>query len=94
MQGDYEDSDLCLRLAAGRGNWYMPEVELYHLEGQSCPGPCAPANRYNMWLHTHLWGEQIAGLIERDFSRLATRPSGPPEPAAAAFLGRMPRIDW
>src|SRR6266567_7427033 len=38
IQGDYEDSDLCLRLnEAGRKNWYYPEVVLYHLEGQSYP---------------------------------------------------------
>ena len=36
VQGDYEDSDLCLRLSqAGRENWYLPDAELYHLEGQS-----------------------------------------------------------
>ena len=36
VQGDYEDSDLCLR-AYQRGcqNWYLPAAELYHLEGQS-----------------------------------------------------------
>ena len=36
VQGGYEDSDLCLRLIeAGRRNWYMADVELYHLEAQS-----------------------------------------------------------
>ena len=38
VQGGYEDSDLCLRLIeAGRRNWYLADVELYHLEAQSFP---------------------------------------------------------
>jgi GT2 family glycosyltransferase len=61
VQGDYEDSELCLKLAeAGRQNWYLPEVELYHLEGQSyVPGVRRVPSEYNMWLHTELWGERI-----------------------------------
>ena len=51
--------------SSGRENWYLPEAELYHLEGQSYAADVRrPANRYNMWLHTHLWGEQIAELME------------------------------
>jgi GT2 family glycosyltransferase len=65
VQGDYEDSELCLRLAeAGRRNWYLPEVELYHLEGQSyVPGVRRIPSEYNMWLHTSLWGERIEELM-------------------------------
>jgi GT2 family glycosyltransferase len=65
VQGDYEDSDLCLALwQQGRENWYLPDVELYHLEGQSYTADARrPANRYNMWLHNHLWHEQIAELM-------------------------------
>src|SRR4030095_5707952 len=38
VQGDYEDSDLCLRLIeAGYENWYLSAIDLYHLEGQSYP---------------------------------------------------------
>ncbi|HWD10250.1 MAG TPA: glycosyltransferase [Solirubrobacteraceae bacterium] len=61
VQGDYEDSELCLRLArAGRENWYLPAVELYHLEGQSyVPGLRRVPSEYNMWLHSALWGDQI-----------------------------------
>jgi len=68
VQGDYEDSELCLRFAeAGRRNWYLPEVELYHLEGQSyVPGVRRIPSEYNMWLHTSLWGERIEELM-RDF---------------------------
>jgi O-antigen biosynthesis protein len=62
LQGDYEDSELCLRLLdAGRENWYLPAVELYHLEGQSyTPGVRRAQGEYNMWLHTELWGDRIA----------------------------------
>ncbi len=65
VQGDYEDSELCLRLAeGGRDNWYLPSVELYHLEGQSyVPGVRRVPSEYNMWLHTSLWGERIERLM-------------------------------
>jgi GT2 family glycosyltransferase len=65
VQGDYEDFDLCLRLAEmGRESWYYPEVELYHLEALSYTGSLrVPANRYNMWLHTHLWRHRIEELM-------------------------------
>jgi GT2 family glycosyltransferase len=65
VQGDYEDSELCLRFAeAGRENWYLPEVELYHLEGQSyVPGLRRIPSEYNMWLHTSIWGERIESTM-------------------------------
>jgi GT2 family glycosyltransferase len=65
VQGDYEDSELCLKLGeAGRDNWYLPSVELYHLEGQSyVPGERRIPSEYNMWLHTQLWGERIEELM-------------------------------
>jgi GT2 family glycosyltransferase len=65
VQGDYEDSELCLRLAeAGRENWYLPDVELYHLEGQSyAPGLRRVPSEYNMWLHSEIWGAQIETLM-------------------------------
>ena len=78
VQGDYEDSDLCLRLLeAGYENWYLPEVELYHLEGQSYPSSERQmASRYNAWLHTHLWNEQIEAAMARYAASTpqATRP--------------------
>ena len=66
MQGDFEDSDLCLRLAdLGLSSRYLPGVCLYHLEGQSYPGEMRRlAFRYNSWLHTLLWGDRIAGIME------------------------------
>jgi len=67
VQGDYEDSELCLRLAeAGRENWYLPTVELYHLEGQSyTPGVRRIPSEYNMWLHTAIWDERIESSMAR-----------------------------
>jgi GT2 family glycosyltransferase len=57
IRGDYEDSDLCLRLRQmGREAWYLPDVELYHLEGQSYPTKERElTSEYNKWLHTHTW---------------------------------------
>ncbi len=65
VQGDYEDSELCLRLAeAERQNWYLPTVELYHLEGQSyVPGVRRIPSEYNMWLHTSIWGDRIESVM-------------------------------
>jgi GT2 family glycosyltransferase len=67
VRGDYEDFDLCLRLReAGRDNWYLASVELYHLEALSYVisdlrfGP----NRYNQWVHTHLWRDRIEALMQ------------------------------
>jgi GT2 family glycosyltransferase len=64
VQGDYEDADICLRMMeAGLRNWYVPDVELYHLEALSySPSLRMPANRYNAWLHTRTWGDRIAQL--------------------------------
>jgi GT2 family glycosyltransferase len=68
VRGDYEDFDLCLRLIeSGRQNWYLPVAELYHLEAQSyTPDLRRPANRYNVWLHTHLWKDRIGELLASD----------------------------
>ena len=73
VQGGYEDSDLCLELAAaGRESWYLPQVELHHLEGLSYPVPEREANdRYNRWLHSRLHGAAIEALTERGASRPA-----------------------
>jgi GT2 family glycosyltransferase len=73
VQGDYEDSDLCLRLIeAGYENWYLPDVELYHLEGQSYALATRQLNgRYNAWLHTRLWRECIEEAMDRHASPVA-----------------------
>jgi hypothetical protein len=95
IQGDYEDSDLCLRLAeAGYDTWYLADVELYHLEGQSYPGPLrASASRYNRWLHSRLWRSRIESLTgagtdgrPAPAARLDITEVVPPTPQAAAVV--------
>lgn len=65
LQGDYEDAHFCLNLLdEGLDNWYLPDAELYHLEGQSYPAESRrPSNRYNMWLHNHLESSRIARVM-------------------------------
>lgn len=71
VQGDFEDSDLCLRMAAdGLHHWYAAHVELYHLEGQSYPTAARVANgRYNRWLHSHVWGSTLDEVMAADVDR-------------------------
>jgi O-antigen biosynthesis protein len=73
VQGGYEDSDLCLRLIeAGRDNWYLPHVELHHLEDQSFPSDARRmATAYNTWLQSYLWDERMGELMRDD--RFAAR---------------------
>jgi GT2 family glycosyltransferase len=68
VQGDYEDSDLCLRLAEqGLEAWYLPDVALYHLEGQSYPSEERRlTSEYNRWLHTYLWREALGELDSKE----------------------------
>ncbi len=65
LQGDFEDSDYCLRLrTAGRDVWYAADVELLHLEGMSYPNELrAAVGRYNKWLHTQLWDGVISDIM-------------------------------
>jgi GT2 family glycosyltransferase len=67
VQGGYEDSDFCMRLTQeGREHWYMPSVELYHLEDQSYPQEMRwRVTDYNKWLHSKLWADQIERLTEQ-----------------------------
>jgi GT2 family glycosyltransferase len=59
----YEGSDLSRRLAdLGRNLRYVPEAELYRLEGLGA-APEALGERYARWLHSRLWrGRDIAGV--------------------------------
>jgi GT2 family glycosyltransferase len=68
IQGDFEDSDLCLRLRdLGCENWYAAGVSLYHLEGQSYPNAKRHANgEFNRWLHTHLWDSRIETIMANE----------------------------
>lgn len=66
--GDYEDSDLCLKIRAlGNAIAYVPEAELYHLERrsirQSADYMRGAASRYNSWLHARRWGDAMAELM-------------------------------
>ncbi|MGE3933098.1 MAG: glycosyltransferase family 2 protein, partial [Rhodospirillaceae bacterium] len=63
--GDYEDSDLCLRIrAAGRRIVYAPQAELFHFERRSIElhGGYADtvAAAYNRWLHAGRWSDAMA----------------------------------
>jgi GT2 family glycosyltransferase len=80
VRGDYEDSDICMRLMeSGRQNWYLSSAELYHLEAQSYnPELREPANRFNAWLHTHLWRQRIDDLMQRDEFRVDPSTNGSP----------------
>jgi len=69
--GDYEDSDLCLKLTmADRRIAYTPDVELYHLERKSMSLNTeymrGIAWQYNCALHTERWGGLMASLMQAD----------------------------
>ncbi len=66
--GDFEDSDLCLKLrAAGYSIRYFGGVQLYHFERSSIAGHAeyseSAASRYNGWLQTQRWHREIAALM-------------------------------
>ncbi|MBK1661756.1 glycosyltransferase family 2 protein, partial [Paracraurococcus ruber] len=68
--GDYEDSDLCLKLrAAGAGIAYQPEAELWHFERRSIGLHAGHARtlagQYNRGLHHARWDGAIAALMRR-----------------------------
>ena len=66
--GDYEDSDLCLRVrSAGSAITYVPEAELFHFERRSI-GLHAGYTRthaalYNRLLHHARWDDTITALM-------------------------------
>lgn len=65
--GDYEDSDLCLRLRQeGLDIGYVPQSELFHLERQSIQRHTGytrgVACAYNRRLHAERWGWMMAEL--------------------------------
>ncbi|KRE13483.1 hypothetical protein ASE63_18595 [Bosea sp. Root381] len=66
--GDYEDSDLCLRIRrAGLDILYVPDVALYHLERQSISRSAdytrGVASQHNAWLQTRRWDGEIERLM-------------------------------
>ena len=85
--GDYEDSDLCLRLQqAGLRIAYVAEAELYHFERRSIAlhGGYATtlAAHYNRRLHDARWSDLI-GLVMARFG-VASASSASTRPAARA----------
>jgi GT2 family glycosyltransferase len=65
--GDYEDSDLCLKLRReGYDMRYVPGVELYHLERRSIRQHAGymkgVACLYNSWLHSQRWRAEMMRL--------------------------------
>ncbi len=71
VAGDLTDSDLCLRcLEEGFLTWYLPSVDLFHLEALSrFIGQGWQRNPwtdlYNRWLRNRRWGEEIEEVVER-----------------------------
>jgi O-antigen biosynthesis protein len=68
--GDYEDSDLCLRLrAAGWDIGYVPAAELFHLERQSIQHHAGymrgVACLYNRRLHSRRWSTLMEELCPK-----------------------------
>lgn len=67
--GDFEDSDLCMKVhAQGLKIGYLPSVELTHLERQSFTllGDVSYRTlvvRFNAWRHTKKWGKQIEQVM-------------------------------
>ena len=66
--GDYEDSDLCLKIAmTERKIAYVPDVELYHLERKSMSLNAeymrGIAWQYNCALHTERWDSAMTATM-------------------------------
>jgi glycosyltransferase involved in cell wall biosynthesis len=67
--GDYEDSDLCLKITAtGRKIAYTPDVELYHLERKSMSLNAeymrGIAWQYNCALHSNRWNDLMTAIMQ------------------------------
>ena len=74
--GDYEDSDLCLKLRVAGGEIaYVPRSELYHFERQSIRDHAGYARTlaaaYNRRLHHRRWASLIEQLMTRAERRAA-----------------------
>jgi GT2 family glycosyltransferase len=76
VYGDYEDSDLSLRLTElGYQHWYIASVELYHLEAQSYGSSTRrAASRFNRRLQHSRWAQ----LIDRVMTSHALAPQRSP----------------
>ncbi|MGE1084324.1 glycosyltransferase [Pseudomonas shirazensis] len=69
--GDFEDSDLCLKVhAQGLKIGYLPSIVLTHLERQSFTllGDVSYRTlvvRFNAWRHTQKWGKEIGQIMNK-----------------------------
>ncbi|MFC6656308.1 glycosyltransferase family 2 protein [Roseibium salinum] len=66
--GDYEDSDLCLKIRRlNRRIYYLSDVELYHFERisikKSADYTRGVASQYNRWLHQSRWQQDMEYLM-------------------------------
>lgn len=66
--GDYEDSDLCLRIRRlNKKIYYLSDVELYHFERVSIKKSedytRGVASQYNRWLQQSRWQDDIVALM-------------------------------
>ncbi|NDY90909.1 glycosyltransferase [Ideonella livida] len=70
IRGDFEDSDLCLKIRAeGLLPYLVPDVRLFHLERQSQDINARVDTRtlltvFNCWRHTQRWGDTLQALSE------------------------------
>jgi GT2 family glycosyltransferase len=85
--GDYEDSDLCLKIRRlGLQIVYEPAACLYHFERRSIRRSedymRGVASQYNSWLHTQRWEDDITELMAIQFGKDPDR--------HAATGGRIP----
>lgn len=71
LLGDFEDSDLCLKLLRkGKKNYVLPQIQLYHLERQSQNlfsdlSWKAKLTLYNCWQHTNIWSNDISEIMNK-----------------------------
>lgn len=77
--GDYEDSDLCLKLRDSGGDiGYVPESELFHFERQSIRDHTgytrSLASTYNRRTHHKRWATAIEALMARAAEMAPVRP--------------------
>ncbi|MBG6159161.1 MAG: glycosyltransferase [Roseibium album] len=66
--GDYEDSDLCLKLrSSNKKIYYLGDVELYHFERVSISKngdyTRGVASQYNRWLQQFRWEQEIMDVM-------------------------------
>jgi GT2 family glycosyltransferase len=69
--GDYEDSDLCLKIRkADFDIKYVPDASLYHFERKSISTHTdymlGVATQYNAWLHASRWSDMLEDFHKND----------------------------